>query len=103
MIANINLVGEYSDSYDFVKNFVGEENFNKICKILNIEFKEVEDYMKKHNEEDMFMALFDLQVQEYAICDKDVLTSYLAKEKGNFFVEYEDENNGYFKVYEVMG
>jgi hypothetical protein len=102
MLIKTKFVGEYSNSYDFVNEFTKEKDFNKVLEILKIKKEDVDRYMKENDEEDRVMALFEVQIGEYSISDSEVIEAILEKEKDNYYFEYIDDNDGYFKVYKVI-
>ena len=85
VLANLKLRKTYNSVFDFT-----EDNLNKVRKYFEEELEGV-------NDEDIPNHLIEI-----GICDENVINKVLEHDKKKWFVEYVEENSGYFKIYEVV-
>lgn len=98
VLANLKLIGTYSNHYEFIRQEKSWEEFRKMFAEDNI--KEIAN-SRESDDDDKILALCE-HLNSLGWSDEDIIGKFLERENRRYWVNYVDENIGYFEVYEVL-
>ena len=99
-LINMNLVGEFTNAESFLRHNLNPLTINGLIKIFEIPEKVFEDYISKNNFNKDETAIFNYLLDE-GYSDEEIIKHILTKEKKKYVVDVINEDEVYFKIFEV--
>lgn len=91
----------YASAWSFITKFyTSEKAYNKCMEIWGRDLEEIKK--NKCNKKEKVLAITE-HLNSLGWSDEDIITKMLEYTKGNFFVDYIDDGDGYFKIYSLKG
>jgi len=100
VLANVENIGEFNSACDFLNSNLNPLTIKGLKELFEIPEKVWLDYLDENESNADTNSIFDY-LNDEGYTDEEVIRDILTKEKKKYFVEYVDDGDGYFKIFEV--